>query len=123
MNPEDLVKTYLLTLTAITALVSTRIYVDEAPSQVRGDCIVVRRVGGDDISEGLIMARPLVQVSCFSREKSNSKAIASAVITAIGNYSGLMGTTFVVSRYQSDQVFRDNGWWHAPVDVMLRYQF
>lgn len=120
-DPADLMKAYLETVTAVVAIASDRIYTDEAPANVRGATIVVIRIGGDDLSDGLIMARPLVQISCYAHEKQDAKDLAQAVITAIGAYSGSMDSTFVVSRYTSDQFFRTSGWWHAPVDVTLRY--
>lgn len=122
-NGSDLLKTYLLTLTSITDVAGSRIYTDEAPAQVRQACIVVQNIGGDNISDGLIIARPLIQISCYSHDKAESNKLASAVINSLGKYSGLMDDTYVVSTYQSDQIFRTNGWWHAPVDVLLKYEY
>ncbi len=122
-DASDLVKTYLTTLSSITDVVGSRIYTDEAPAQVRQACIVVQKVGPNNISDGLILARPLIQISCYSQEKAEAKQLSAAVINAVGKYSGLMDGTYVVSTYQSDQIFRTNGWWHAPVDVLLKYEY
>lgn len=119
----ELLKSYLLTQSSITNVTGDRVYTDEAPAQVRAACIVVEKVGGDNISDGLILAHPLIQISCFSREKAEAKQLSAAVIDLVGKYSGPMDGTYVVSTYQADQIFRVNGWWHAPVDVSLKYKY
>lgn len=117
-----LVQSYLLTVTALTDIVGSRVYIDEAPSGVRDANIVVYRLGGDDLSEAMVMARPIVQVSCFASEKAQSKTLAQLVIDELGDRQQTVDGTWVISRYQNDRIFRASGWWHASVDIALRYR-
>lgn len=118
----ELVQEHLLTIASITAIVGTRIYTEEAPANVRDTNIVVYRLGGDDYSPALVMARPLIQVSAFASDQSGARSLAHLVIEELGDRQFTVDGTWVISRYQTDRIFRASGWWHAPVDIALRYR-
>lgn len=99
MTAEEAVRARVLAITAVTALVSTRVYLDKLPQTPTYPCVRVTLVSerstyhlrGED---GCRPAR--VQVDAFARERSgvDPYALAAAVADAIhgdGAGSGLSG--------------------------------
>lgn len=85
MTVEEAVRARLLTLTALTALVSTRIYLDKLPQSPTYPCVRVSLV--DELSDyhlrgGEGVRRARVQVDAFAREVSGVDPYALAVTVA-----------------------------------------
>lgn len=88
MTVEDVVLARLLSLTTLTAMTSTRMYLGKLPQSPTYPAVKVFAV--DDIGEGhlrggggVLTAR--IQVDCYAREVSgvNPKALANAVSDAV----------------------------------------
>lgn len=113
MTPEEAVQTRLRSLAAITALVSTRVYVDKAPQDPTFPFIRITLV--DDTSDYHLrgesgLKRAHVQVESYAKEVSGvdpyalAAAVADAVHgagdgTALSGWKGEIGSpVFAVAR-------------------------
>lgn len=122
MNVAQMVVDYLETVSAITALAGERIYWDETPPAANPrPTIRVTLINGNR-RHNVDYASPDVQVSAFAKDKVEVEALKEAIIDALGNRHGLMGTTWVTSAYQDDRTFRESSWWHSPITFGLRLQ-
>ena len=85
MTVEEAIRARLLTLTALTALVSTRVYLDKLPQSPTYPCVRVTLV--DELSEyhlrgGEGYRRARVQVDVYARELSGVDPYALAATVA-----------------------------------------
>ncbi len=102
MTVEDAVVARLLSLADVTALVSTRVYLDKLPQSPTYPCVLVQQVSEPEdyhLRGGSATKTSRVQVDAFAREVSgvNPYALASAVAAAVhgdeagGALSGWIG--------------------------------
>jgi len=128
----------LLNTAAVTALVSTRIYIDELPDSVTLPAISINPIScipDKDASKG---AFARVQASCWAdpgkpKNPATIEAVAAAVKAALhlprlNNQpeKWTAGTTsyYIIARYCSGGVrfiSPQTGWYHVPVDVEILY--
>lgn len=78
-----------------------------------------------DFAEGLVMRRPLVQVTAFSIDRAWNRKLAAAVLGSIGQYAGWMGSVWVSTVYESEgetseQIAGVNRWAYS-IDLYVRY--
>jgi hypothetical protein len=85
---EDAVVDRLLSLSAVTALVSSRVYLDKLPQSPTYPCVRVQQISEPEdyhLRGGSTMKRARIQVDAFAREVSgvNAYALADTVASAI----------------------------------------
>lgn len=91
---EEALRTLLVSSSAVTDLVSTRVYWGLAPQSVTGPYIALHVVSAPRDyhmagSSGLRASR--VQIDCWSNAYSTSKIIARAVESVVSGYRGTVG--------------------------------
>ena len=134
-----MVRTKLLASPAVTALVSTRIYVDELPDPAILPAITIHPISGvpdKKVSKG---AFTRVQVSCRANPgKPKNPATVEAVAAAVKAVMHLprlnnsperwtAGSTSydIITRYCTGGIRLIDpvtGWYHVPVDVEIEYK-
>jgi len=137
-----MVRSKLANTSAITALVSTRIYVDALPTNPALPAITVHpvsRVPDKSANKGW---EARVQISCWSnpavvdgiRSPSQVETVAAAVIAALHKPRlNMTPERWTVSTTSYDIVSRTvtggtrtiedpSGWYHVPVDVSIVYR-
>lgn len=97
MEIEEALRTYLLTKTALTTLVGTRIVADGIFGTTQTPCVVFFKVSDvkshthDGISD---LENPVFQFSAYSDVKTTTRSIANAIRDALCDYTGtLSGVT------------------------------
>lgn len=90
---EEALRTYLLTKTALTALVSTRIYPDFIPPDAAFPCVQYFKVS--DIKDHTLtgqseLERPVFQFSAYATTKASARAVANQIKTALCDYAGTL---------------------------------
>lgn len=101
MTPEEIVLTRLNNIAAVTALVSTRVYLDKLPQSPTYPCVrvtLISEVGTAHLRGENKLTSARVQVDAYAREVSgvDPYALALAVANAVqgdGAGSGLGGFT------------------------------
>jgi hypothetical protein len=121
MKAHEILIEMLEAITDLTDIVDDRIYWPHAPNAISKPCVVVNLITGDRI-HNLDFVRPRMQVSAFSKDEDECADMAEIVVSNLKNYKGSVNGYFVVATYQVDQFFFDNTWWHAPVEVQMKYQ-
>ncbi len=102
MNLDHL-RTYLISKTAITNLVSTRVGAAELNERATMPAIVLRQLGeftADSLSDSSTpqVAFARVEVDCYGSTYASARAVADAVRKApMQQYRGMMSTTAVKS--------------------------
>lgn len=100
MTIEEGLYDFLSTDGGISALVSTRVYPGTLPQNWTAPAISYQRISGNrvrNLSGPAGRAAPRIQIDCWADSYSGSKALATAVRSAMDGYAGLMGTTTVGS--------------------------
>lgn len=136
-----MVQTKLLATTAVTALVSTRIYVDSMPQSPTLPAITIHPVSGVPDKEVSKATSARVQVSCWSnpaitggrRSPAQVESVAAAVKAALhvprlnsSPQRWAVGSTVysvLTSRCTGGVRLIDpvTDWYHVPVDVLIEY--
>jgi hypothetical protein len=86
MSPEE---TFIATLAAaapVTALVGTKVYIDESPQETEAPFVVFERSDTDAMMtiHGSVAAnRTTLRLGCFSETRAEAEAIANAIIAAL----------------------------------------
>ena len=99
---EQALRTYLLTITGLTALISSRLYYVEGPENATEPYVVISKVSAvsTHAHDGNVNAnRDRFQLSVFSSSYATAKSIAAAIKgngsmtspTGLDCYTGLMG--------------------------------
>lgn len=135
---DAMIRTKLLAASAVTALVSTRVYIDEQPDPATLPSITIHPISGvpDKTVAGSTQAR--VQVSCWSLpgKPKNPKPVetVAAAVKAVFHkprltslpYKLTAGTTtykVITSVVTGGVRLIDptTGWYHIPLDVEILY--
>ncbi len=88
------IRTYLLTISAITDVVSTRIYSDVLPQKASMEAIVYRLINGSTfhhltgVSE---FGDVLLQIDCYGATRGEADALGEIVRKNLAGYSGAAG--------------------------------
>lgn len=124
MTIEKGLETYLKAHAPLTALVGSRIYFLEASQKIDpadGDYVVFFKLSGGRHGK-LDFARPLFQISYYSRNRWKAVDGAEVVIAALKGYSGLMGTVGVThGAYRDDRSIRTGDLYQASVDFQISH--
>ena len=133
-----MVRNKLLASSAVMALVSTRVYIDELPDPALLPAITIHPVSGvpdKKVSKG---AFTRVQMSCWANPgKPKNPATIEAVAAAVKAVMHLPRLNNQVERWAAGTVSYDivsryvtggirlvdpvTGWYHVPVDVEITY--
>jgi len=123
--------TYLRTISALTALVSARIFPDKLPPGTSADptpmpCLTYQMIDEPVITthenEQLFMAR--IQFDSWGGSYASAHAVASALFTALHGYKGLMSTVYVggvFRRLKRDDSDPDIGLHRVIQDFVFNY--
>jgi hypothetical protein len=113
MSAETTLYATLAAASAVTALVSTRIYPDIAPQEVAVPCIAFSRTGTEYVQSihGPVLAqRVSIEVSCMAATRASAEGIADAVLTAA------VAAAFIAAGRRAD-FDPDSGLWAAVLTV------
>lgn len=112
MRIEEALATKLRATTAVTALVSTRIYPLKAPQDTTTAHIVYDMLGGENIGahdgfSGLSTGR--LSYTCLAPTYAAAKAAAAAVRAALTGFSGTLSTLAVriPQTYEDEDLYDD----------------
>ena len=116
MSPEQAVRTRLLAIGAVTALVGTRIYQMKLPQATSAAAIRVQPISEIDtvhLRGGRAVSRSRIQVDAYVPESAGGDAYAAAVnvanaIFGDGAGSGLVGWTGVADGVEIAGCFRQD---------------
>ena len=85
----------LLNTSAVSDLVSTRVYHDTAQQDTTSDYIVLSRLGGKPVQHlgntTADMNDVSYQIDCWSTSAEGAQALAVAVVATLQNYTGNLG--------------------------------
>lgn len=128
---EEGLNTHLRASAAVTALVSNRIRpIRRRAKDGTGDAITYRRKRGGfqhDLSGGTGRVHAIVEISCWSQDYDDAKAIAEAVRNELQGNSGTMNGLDAISitlldeedDYIDPSDGSDNGWFVCVVDYLI----
>ena len=110
MGLENGLYTKMSGTAAITALVSTRIYPNRAPQSAALPYITYQRITGDriyQISSPFVfgIARPVMQIDCWSTSYLNCRAIFDAVRVALNGVQNATWDTISIYRSKLENDF------------------
>jgi hypothetical protein len=97
---------YLISKTAITALVATRIYPLIAPEGAAYPFLIYQRISTQhehNMAGSSGLATATVQLDAYSDTYAEAKSIGNAIRTALDGYRGSMGGTFVSRCHIGDE--------------------
>lgn len=99
--------------TALTALISTRVYRDLVPQNPTYPCIAYRklsRTGIDNLDAPGSLARTTIEVACFASDAGTAETVAEAVRANMNGWRSSTGTVDVQdSRLLSELDLYDEG--------------
>ena len=125
MTIEKGLETFLKAHAPLTALVGARVYFLEASQKVKpatdGDYVVFSKLSGGRHGK-LDFARPLFQISYYSKDRWKAADGATVLIDALKGYTGTMGTVDVShGAYRNDLVTRAGALYQAAVDFQISH--
>lgn len=93
MDIEEAVRTYLLTNTSLTTLISTRIVPDIIKDGTSLPVVVYTKIS--DVKDHKLTGqyseeRPVIQYTAFATTKSSARAIAAEIKESLVDYSGTL---------------------------------
>lgn len=93
MEIEEALRTYLLTKTALTALVSTRIFPDDISDGAALPCVVYQKISDVKLHthDGQNkLEKPMMQYTAKAATKASAKAISKQLKLALCDYKGTL---------------------------------
>lgn len=95
---EEALRTYLLTQSGLTALVSTRVLFDDISGGAALPAVVYQKIS--DIKDHLLMEqstleRPMFQFTAYAATKAAARNISNQLKTALCDYTGTLSGIFV----------------------------
>lgn len=114
MELADIVRTQLAAAPAVTAIVATRIYLEEAPDEAMLPLVVYSVRLGETIDGSALVAPATVQAHGYAEDDDTALALGRALRGALEGFSGQAGTTRLAWLSQTgwDEMhsFDDNIW-------------
>jgi hypothetical protein len=120
MSPQEIMKTYLTSVSQITDVCSA-IYEDEAPLHAKDPMIVCYLIDGE-METGLVFKTPLIQTSVYGKSRATVKQVIDLVVDHTKNNEFAVGSYLVRSTYQTDRLIREKTWWHGLTETRMKYQ-
>ena len=127
MSLEADIRTYMLTRTAITDLVSTRIYFQKLPQNATFPLLVSNRISTKreySHSGDSNLTTPRVQYSCYAETWTAAKDLAEQIVSEMSGFSGTAGSTTVYSTFVENELDLndpESKLYFIPVDLMITY--
>lgn len=97
---KDDIRTYLLTKSALTALISQRIYSLPAPQGVTYPFVSIHRIGGDreqHLLHDAAFGKVRLQIDARAETSAAAEAVAEQIRIALDAYAGTAGSSTVHS--------------------------
>ncbi len=114
MKAGDIVYATLTATSAVTALVSTRVYPVEAPLEVDLPCCYYDVQLADEVDGSAQMATAQVQVGCLAHTEAGAHSLANAVHGALDGVTKYSGGTWLRGLYllgRTESRDADNNLW------------
>lgn len=95
---EEALRTYLLTKTALTALVSTRVFPDDYSDGAALPCVVYQKISDTKdhtLTAQSTLERPTFQFSSYATTKSVARSITNQLKAALCDYVGTLSGIIV----------------------------
>lgn len=97
MNAAEAVRSLLTSNSAVAAIVSTRVYLDEAPDKARLP-LIVYGVRLQETSDGTAPMSPAtIDVNCYAESDDSAKSLADAAVAAMEVAGAVNGATRVMA--------------------------
>ena len=95
---EEAIRTRLTAFVGLTALISSRVYVDELPQNVTLSAVSYRKIS--DVKDHLLIGqskleRPVFEFTSFALTKAVARSIANQLKAALSDYSGTLSGVVV----------------------------
>ena len=120
---HEVIRSLLIADTAVTALVSTRIYPVHMPLDATIPNITIHEISGpEDYVTG--HGFPRYQISCWSESFSGAKAIKDAVKACLNRYKGIVSGLDIhnISYLNSEDLYEEEvRLYHIPMDFQIVY--
>ncbi len=125
---EEALRTYVIGVTAVSALIGSRFYPLRIPENPTYPAVTYQRISGPRIRSHTgpsNLAYPRFQLDCYGATYLSAKASATALRVALDGYKGLMGTVAVGSVLLMDD--RDDydpatRIWRVSLDFIIGHQ-
>lgn len=90
---EEALRTYLLTKSALTSLIGTRILPDDISDGAALPAVVYQKIS--DIKDHTLtgispLESPMIQFSAYAKTKASARAISNQIKSALSDYSGTL---------------------------------
>ncbi len=127
MSVEKDIRTYMLTRTAITDLISTRIYAQKLPEAATFPSLVYNRISSTrnySHSGDSNMTSPRIQYSCFAETYEEAKDLAEQIVSEMSGFKGTAGSSTIYSTFvenELDLIDPESKLYFIPVDLMITY--
>lgn len=133
MSISTNLRKYLLSKSAITSLVGTRMFPRKIPQKNSAFPVIVYRIVSQDaahhLAGGAGYAGTRIQLDVYSETETETDALAEAIRNQMQGYSGAMGTASVTSvvlknsqdLYEPPQDNSDTGLYRNSTDYWLRH--
>ena len=127
MSVEKDIRTYMLTRTAITDLISTRIYAQKLPQEATFPSLVYNRISTQRTyshSGDSNFTKPRIQYSCFAETYEDAKDLAEQIVSEMSGFKGTAGTATIYSTFvenELDSLDSESKLYFIPVDLMVTY--
>ena len=127
MSVEKDIRTYMLTRSAITDLVSTRIYASKLPQEATFPSIAYNRIStvrtysqsGDSN-----LTKPRIQYSCFAETYEGARNLAEQIVSEMSGFKGTAGSSTIYASFVEndlDLIDPESKLDFIPVDLMIQY--
>lgn len=126
------IRTRLLSQTAVTDIVGTRIHPQWRPQDGALAAITLQRISEDHVHNlegGAGLARPRIQVDCWSSKYSEAQSLGEAVREALQGFTGTVDSVTIHSclldnradLFEPPKDGSDKGIYHIALDFQLIY--
>ena len=127
MSVEIDIRTYMLTKTAITNIVGSRIHAQKLPPEATLPALVYNRVSTQRTyshSGDSNFTTPRIQYSCFAENYEGAKDLAEQIVSEMSGFSGTAGSSTIYSTFvegELDMLDPESKLYFIPVDLMITY--
>ncbi len=127
MSIEADMVTYILTLTAITDIIGTRIYYQKLPDDATLPAVTYNRISSPRSrthSGDSNLSKPRIQYSCWGITPISVMNLADAFEDEFKSFSGTAGSSTVYATIVENRLSvpdPESKYYHIPVDLMVQY--
>jgi len=127
MSVEKDLKTYLLTRTAITDILGSRIYYQKLLQDPTLPALTYSRIStvrNRSHSGDSSLTRARIQYSCWGATPDDVEDLADAIESEMKSFSGTAGSTTVYASIVENRISlldEESKYYHVPLDLMIQY--